>query len=101
MRAARSPDRTQTTAGATSHRRPDRTYSVVVRTRPQTERATDSAIGAQCHRTESRLTAVSDVAGTRLRHLSRESIDRRTMTVTGAEATADSRWRLRAVPGAW
>jgi hypothetical protein len=27
MRAARSPDRTQTTAGATSHRRPDRTYS--------------------------------------------------------------------------
>lgn len=27
MRAARSPDRTQTTAGAISHRRPDRTYS--------------------------------------------------------------------------
>ena len=27
MRAARSPDRTQTTAGATSHRRPDRAYS--------------------------------------------------------------------------
>ena len=27
MRAARSPDRTQTTAGANSHRRPDRTYS--------------------------------------------------------------------------
>ena len=26
MRAARSPDRTQTTAGAMSHRRPDRTY---------------------------------------------------------------------------
>ena len=27
MRAPRSPDRTQTTAGAISHRRPDRTYS--------------------------------------------------------------------------
>src|SRR5438309_9295168 len=27
MRAARSPHRTQTTAGALSHRRPDRTYS--------------------------------------------------------------------------
>ena len=27
MRAVRSPDRTQTTAGAISHRRPDRTYS--------------------------------------------------------------------------
>jgi hypothetical protein len=43
--------------------------TVVVRTRSQTERATDSAIGAQCHRTESRPTAVSDVAGNRLRHL--------------------------------
>jgi len=48
MRAARSPDRTQTTAGAISHRRP-RSHllnTVVVRTRPQTERATDSAISA-------------------------------------------------------
>jgi len=49
MRAARSPDRTQTTAGAISHRRSDRNplNTVVVRTRPQTERATDSAIGAR------------------------------------------------------
>jgi hypothetical protein len=44
MRAARPPDRTQTTAGAISHWRPDRANfnTVVVRTRPQTERATDS-----------------------------------------------------------
>src|SRR5688572_21849723 len=49
MRAARSPDRTHTTAGAISHRRPDRTYSTPswCRTRPQTERATDSAIRTQ------------------------------------------------------
>lgn len=36
MGAPRSPDRTQTPAGAVSHRRPDRTYlnAVVMRTRP-------------------------------------------------------------------
>ena len=38
MRAPRSPDRTQTTAGAISHPRPDRTYfdAVVMRTGRQT-----------------------------------------------------------------
>jgi hypothetical protein len=44
-RSAFSPDRTQTTVGAISHRRPIHLLNtVVVRIRPQTERATDSAI---------------------------------------------------------
>ena len=49
MRAPRSPDRTQTTAGAISHRRPDRAYFnvVVMRTRPQTERDRFGARGVQ------------------------------------------------------
>jgi len=46
MRAARSPDRTQTTAGAIFSSAP-RSHLLVVRTRPQTERATDSAIRTQ------------------------------------------------------
>ena len=99
MRAARSPDRTQTT-----HRRSDRTYinTVVVRTKPQTERATDSAIRTQggmlsaAHRGEQNATVDALPAGDR-RALQQRCDDSRQarLVLSSQRCTQDRRGRRR------